>query len=105
MLLWSYNTFDQQLVVENIIHQQLVDVNDFRRNIMKNSNERLKKLRIDRGITQKEMAEILEMTVTGYQYYEHGKREISVKALTALADYFNVSTDYLLGRTDDPKRY
>jgi transcriptional regulator with XRE-family HTH domain len=72
---------------------------------MGTSRERLKKLRKDKGLTQKQMAEVLEMTVTGYQYYEYGKREISVKVLTAIADYFDVSTDYLLGRTDDPKRY
>ena len=72
---------------------------------MATPQERLKQLRIDKDITQKQMAEILDMTVTGYQYYEHGKREISIKVLTTLADYFDVSTDYLLGRTDDPKRY
>ncbi|MBS4931767.1 MAG: helix-turn-helix transcriptional regulator [Clostridiales bacterium] len=72
---------------------------------MSTPQERLKQLRIDKGITQKQIAEILGITVSGYQYYEHGKREISIKALTTLADYFDVSTDYLLGRSDDPKRY
>jgi len=44
------------------------------------------------------MAEMLGITVTQYQYYEYGKSDISVARLEKLADYFGVSTDYILGR-------
>ena len=67
--------------------------------------ERLKQLRIDNQITQKQIADFLGMTVNGYQNYEYDKREMNIKTLTILADYFNVSIDYLVGRSDDPNRY
>ena len=69
---------------------------------MKKFSERLKKLRTDRRIYQREMAAYLGISVRGYQCYEAGQNYPDVKGLIALADYFQVSTDYLLGRTDDP---
>ena len=65
---------------------------------------RLKDLRIKKSLTQKAMAEFLQVTETGYQYYEHGKCETNFATLAKLANYFNVSVDYLLGLTDNPKR-
>jgi len=64
---------------------------------------RLKTLRQSRTLTQKQMAQLFELTERGYQNYEIGKSTPNVSLLTALADYFDVSLDYLLGRTDDPK--
>ena len=64
---------------------------------------RLKTLRQSRNLTQKQMAQLFELTERGYQNYEIGKSTPNVSLLTALADYFDVSLDYLLGRTDDPK--
>ena len=63
---------------------------------------RLADLRIDRDIKQKEIAEVLKMSPDVYRRYEKGTREIPVWALIKLADYYHTSTDYLLGRTDDP---
>lgn len=69
--------------------------------ILKNAGERIKALREERGVTQKQMAEILDCTPSHYQKIEYGKVNISVTALYVLAEYFCVSTDYILGRTDN----
>jgi len=50
--------------------------------------------------TQRQTAEVLEMNLRSYQLYEQGKTEPSIKKLIRLADFFDVSLDYLLGRTD-----
>lgn len=61
---------------------------------------RLKELRKERGIKQKEMAELLGCQVNHYQRIEYGQINIPALMLEFLADYFEVSTDYLLGRTE-----
>lgn len=66
---------------------------------------RLKECRKNIGKTQKEVAKFLQISERGYQNYEIGQREPNLAVLTQLADYFNVSTDYLLGRSDDPARH
>ena len=63
---------------------------------------RIYDLREDRDIKQKTVAEYLGMNPTVYRRYEKGTRTIPVEAVIKLADYYKVSTDYLLGRTDDP---
>ena len=65
-------------------------------------SERLKNLRKTRMIPQKDIAEYLGISVSAYQYYEAGKNEPSIARLIMLADLFNVSIDYLVGRTEDP---
>lgn len=64
--------------------------------------ERLKLLRLSRNLTQKEVYEAVHMSPIGYQRYEYGEREPAYSKLIALADYFDVSLDYLVGRSDDP---
>ena len=64
--------------------------------------ERLKFLRESRRIYQKEMAELLGLSLRGYQCYESNESEPKLSTLIAIADYFGVTTDYLLGRTNDP---
>lgn len=61
---------------------------------------RLREIRMKRNRTQKETAEILDMNLRSYQLYEQGKVEPSIKKVLLLADFFDVTTDYLLGRTD-----
>lgn len=61
---------------------------------------RLKELRNEKGKKQSDMAEFLTCTVSHYQKVEYGKVNLPSLSLAALADYFEVSTDYLLGRTD-----
>ena len=63
---------------------------------------RIYELREDNDITQKSIAEYLGMQPNVYRRYEKGTRAIPVEAVIKLADYYHVSTDYLLGRTDDP---
>ena len=63
---------------------------------------RLQDLRQDHDMTQKAVAEYLGMHVNVYQRYEGGKRDVPVWVVDKLADLYGVSTDYLLGRTDNP---
>lgn len=65
-------------------------------------SERLKNLRKTRMIPQKDIAEYLGISVSAYQYYEAGKNEPCIARLIMLADLFNVSIDYLVGRTENP---
>lgn len=64
---------------------------------------RLKELRINRRISQVKLAMDLNLSQNSISRYETGEREADYDTLVAIADYFNVSVDYLLGRTDDPK--
>ncbi len=64
---------------------------------------RLADLRTDRDLRQRDVAELLQMNPEVYRRYEKGEREIPIWALLRLADYYKTSTDYLLGRTDDPR--
>ena len=64
--------------------------------------KRLKALRESRRIYQREMAEQLGLSFRGYQGYETNQTEPKLATLIAIADYYNVSIDYLVGRTDDP---
>lgn len=66
---------------------------------------RLKELRNKKNISQLQLAVALNMNQNSISRYETGEREADYATLIRLADYFNVSIDYLLGRTDDPKLY
>lgn len=61
---------------------------------------RLKELRKESPYTQKDIAEKLGISVSAYQYYEAGKNEPNIEKLKILADMFNVTLDYLTGRSD-----
>ena len=63
---------------------------------------RIKELRKSRHITQLKMALDLHMTQNTISRYESGEREADYQTLIRLADYFNVSVDYLLERTENP---
>jgi len=66
---------------------------------------RLKQLRKEKKLKQTDMAVLLELTTRHYQEIEYGKVNIPTLTLIKLADYFNVSLDYLVGRSDDPTRH
>lgn len=66
---------------------------------------RLKELRKEKNISQLKLAMDLSMNQNTISRYETGEREADYKTLIKIADYFNVSIDYLLGRTDNPNRY
>lgn len=66
----------------------------------KTFNERLKELREDNDLLQKEVAEKLDIRYNVYQRYEYGERLIPIDKLIKLAEMYNTSTDYILGLTD-----
>ncbi len=61
---------------------------------------RIRDLREDRDMTQKQVAELLGMSQTGYSKYETGENDIPTRVLILLADLYDTSVDYLLGRTN-----
>lgn len=63
--------------------------------------ERLKELRLEKKVPQKELATYLGISVRGYQFYESEDNEPNIKMLIALADFYGVTIDYLVGRTDE----
>ena len=66
---------------------------------------RLKEIRKDRDLTQTDIANYLGMKQQQYSEYEIGKRLIPIETLDKLADYYDTSIDYLIGRTDERKPY
>ncbi len=61
---------------------------------------RIEDLRTDKDLRQKDVADYLHMQLEVYRRYEKGERELPTWALIRLADLYNTSTDYILGRTD-----
>lgn len=67
--------------------------------------KRIRDLREDNDIKQKDIAEFLNCSQVCYSYYELGKRDIPTEVLIKLAFFYNTSTDYILGLTDKKKTY
>ena len=65
--------------------------------------ERIRALREDRDKTQAEIAMLLKIGQKTYSDYELGKSRIPVDSLMILAEFYNVSMDYIMGRTDNPE--
>ena len=63
--------------------------------------KRIRDLREDKDLTQTQIAKILGMSQTGYSKYETGENDLPSSILIKLADFYNVSVDYILNRTDD----
>lgn len=66
---------------------------------------RIRNLREDNDLTQKELSHLLNISQVAYSYYELNKRSIPLELLSKLADFYNTSVDYLLYRTDEIKPY
>lgn len=66
---------------------------------------RIKDIREDNDLTQKELAKILNCTQQTYSRYETGEITIDIYRLKALAIFYNTSVDYIIGLTNDPKPY
>ncbi len=66
---------------------------------------KIRELREDNDLNQKDIAEYLHCSQVAYSRYETGKRDIPTDVLIALADYYKTSVDYLLGRTSEIKPY
>ena len=63
--------------------------------------QRIQDLRIDSGLSQKKIGEILHISQRSYSHYETGSRNIPIEMLIRLADYYDTTIDYLVGRTDN----
>ncbi len=68
-------------------------------------NERIRALREDKDLTQKDIADLLNIHQSTYSDYELGNLNIPVQALIKLSHFYNTSIDYLLNQTDDPTPY
>lgn len=66
--------------------------------------DHLRSIRNSKKVTQKDIAKAVGVTERNYQDWEYGNTKPGFDALIALADYFDVSLDYLVGRSDDPQR-
>lgn len=64
--------------------------------------QRIRDLREDADLTQKQVVEAINVPQRTYAYYESGQRMVPPQVLCALADFYNVSVDYILGRVDEP---
>lgn len=69
---------------------------------MSTFGQRLKQLRCEHNLTQDELAKSIKISKSSINMYERGEREPKFETLEAIADYFNVDMDYLLGRSDTP---
>lgn len=67
--------------------------------------ERIRNLREDNDLSQEDLAQLLNCTQACYSRYENGRRDIPNKTLEILADFYNVSVDYLMGRTNTKTPY
>ena len=66
---------------------------------------RIRELREDKDLTQKQIGQLLNMSQTGYNQYEIGKNDIPTRVLVELAKFYDTSVDYLLNLTDETKAY
>jgi len=75
-------------------------IKSFKENVM-----RIRDLREDNDLTQKEIAEYLHIKQNTYSQYENGQRQLPLEVLIALAKFYHTSTDYILGLTTEKKPY
>ena len=68
-------------------------------NIPNEMHERIKYLRIENGYTQREVAEAINIGIAAYSHYENGKRSINTDIITRLADFYSVTSDFIMGYT------
>lgn len=66
--------------------------------------ERLLQLKQERKVLQKDVAAGIGLSLRGYQYYEKGQKEPTLSVLIRLADFYDVSLDYLVGRSEEAQR-
>ncbi len=66
-------------------------------------SQRIRDLREDKDLVQSDIAKLLKTTQSYYAQYENGHRPLPIEHLITLCEFYNVSADYILGRTDNPK--
>lgn len=67
---------------------------------MNTFNQKLQELRKEKGLLQKEAADMMKISRTAYSNYEQGIRQPSFEILKIICDFYDVTADYLIGRTD-----
>ena len=67
--------------------------------------ERIRGLREDRDLTQKEVGKLLNKSQQGYNHIEDGRAELKIDDLVLLCQFYDVSADYIIGLTNDPRPY
>ena len=72
---------------------------------MKMNQNRLKDLREDHDYIQQQVADAIGITQRKYSYIETGVQQLTAEVLVPLARFYGVSVDYLMGETDEPRRY
>ena len=70
-----------------------------------NYRTRMRNLREDRDLTQKEVGQVINKSQQGYSHIEDGRAELKIEDLIKLCEFYGVSADYFIGVTDNPKRY
>ena len=84
----------------SILQNVLLILNSSKGNWGEVMYERIRNLREDKDLKQEDVAKLLNCTQACYSNYENGKRDIPTEVLDVLASFYDVSTDYLLGRTN-----
>lgn len=79
--------------------------NNYYKNEVNTMYEKIRNLRENKDLTQKQIGIILNMSQTGYNQYETEKNNIPTRVLIELAKFYNTSTDYILGLTDEIRPY
>ncbi|MDO4836316.1 MAG: helix-turn-helix transcriptional regulator [Clostridia bacterium] len=69
-----------------------------------NYRTRIRAVREDRDLTQKQIGEVLQKSQQGYNQIEDGRAELKIDDLVRLCRYYNLSADYLIGLTDEEKK-
>lgn len=67
--------------------------------------ERIRALREDKDMTQKQIGELLQKTQQGYNHIEDGRAELKIEDLVKLCQFYDVSADYIIGLISKPKSY
>ena len=70
-----------------------------------NYRERLRAIREDRDLTQAEIGKLLDKSQQGYNHIEAGRAELKIEDLAKLCRYYNISADYIIGLTHEPRSY
>ena len=73
--------------------------------MVNNMYNRIRELRLENNLSQEKVANLLNMSQTGYSKYETGENDIPTTILIKLARFYDTSIDYLLGETNQKKRY
>ena len=70
-----------------------------------NYRTRMRNLREDRDLTQRELGQVINKSQQGYSHIEDGRAELKIEDLIKLCKFYGVSAEYFIGETDNPKRY